>query len=140
MTLLYLDTSALVKLYVREHGSTVVRRRLDAAPAVATSRVAYPEARAAFARRRREGALSPRGLARCVSRLDADLAAFVVVELDAPIAHRAGEIAAARALRGFDAIHVASALALAALTGSSVAFVSFDARQAAAATAEGLAP
>ena len=48
--ILYLDTSALVKLYVREHGSAAVRALVERADVVATSVVAYAEARAAFAR------------------------------------------------------------------------------------------
>ena len=48
--ILYLDTSALVKLYVRERGSARVRAQVGKADAIATSVVAYAEARAAFAR------------------------------------------------------------------------------------------
>ncbi|MGH8694308.1 MAG: PIN domain-containing protein [Burkholderiales bacterium] len=52
--ILYLDTSALVKLYVREQGSAQVRAHVNKADVIATSVVAYAEARAAFARLRRE--------------------------------------------------------------------------------------
>lgn len=51
---LYLDTSSLVKLYVTESGSDVVRQLVGGAKVVATSVVAYPETRAALARLRRE--------------------------------------------------------------------------------------
>jgi len=53
--ILYLDTSALVKLYVQEVGSADVNDWLKDADAAATSWVAYAEARAAFARGLREG-------------------------------------------------------------------------------------
>jgi uncharacterized protein with PIN domain len=59
--ILYLDTSALVKLYVREAGTSETRARVGEASLVATSRVAYPEARAALARRQREAAITQRG-------------------------------------------------------------------------------
>ena len=52
--ILYLDTSSLVKLYVDEPGSEDVLRLVDQAELVTTSVVAYAEARAALARRRRE--------------------------------------------------------------------------------------
>jgi len=55
---LYLDTSSLVKLYVTEADSEVVRRLVGDANVVATSVVAYPETRAALARLRREGVLT----------------------------------------------------------------------------------
>lgn len=56
---LYLDTSGLVKLYVQEAASADVPRYVEAAGVVATSRVAYPGAGAALARRTREGHLTP---------------------------------------------------------------------------------
>lgn len=138
--ILYVDTSALVKLYVREQGSARVRRHIGAATHVASSRVAFPEARAALARRQREGTLASRGLRRAVQRLETDWSLYIVVELDDGLARRAGTIAESRALRGFDAIHVASALELSTLLGHPVAFLTFDARQAAGASAEGLLP
>ena len=55
--ILYLDTSSLVKLYVEEGGSEEVRRDIHQASLVATSCVAYAEARAALARQHREGGL-----------------------------------------------------------------------------------
>ena len=135
---LYLDTSALVKLYVREPGSDTVRRRVSDASVVATSRVAYPEARAAFARRRREGGFGAADLRRIVADLDRDFAALVVVELSGEVARLAGELAEARALSGFDAIHVASALTFGRLAGTPPVFATYDSTQAAAAAAEGL--
>ena len=136
---LYLDTSALVKLYVREVGSASVARHVQRAERVLTSRVAYPEARAAFARRHREHAFSERSLRRIVSRLDRDWTAYVAVELHESVASRAGVLAESRALRGFDAIHLASALEIATLLGEPVRFLAYDARLALAASAEGLA-
>jgi predicted nucleic acid-binding protein len=53
-----LDTSSLVKLYVAEPGTDAVRQLTEEAAIVATSVIAYPETRAALARRRRERALS----------------------------------------------------------------------------------
>ena len=105
---------------------------------VATSRVAYPEARAALARRQREAAITRGALARAVSALDRDLRRFVVVELSAKVARRAGELAERRALRGFDAIHLASALEMEELTGAAPSFCCFDDRLREAASAEGL--
>ena len=137
--ILYLDTSALVKLYVREAGTSETRVRVGEASLVATSRVAYPEARAALARRQREAAITQRALARAVSALDRDLGRFVVVELSAKVAKRAGELAERRGLRGFDAIHLASALEVEELTGLMPDFYCYDVRLREAASDEGLA-
>ena len=43
--ILYLDTSSLVKLYLEEDGRQAVRSLVDLATVVATSVIAYPEAR-----------------------------------------------------------------------------------------------
>lgn len=134
----YVDTSAMVKLYVEESGSSDVRSQIDAADIVATSRVAYAEARAALARRQREGGLSAGDLRRVVAALDRDWEAFVIVELDTVTARRAGDLAERHALRGFDAIHLASALELGSLAGEEPMFSCYDGRLSAAAAAEGL--
>jgi len=135
---LYLDTSALVKLYVEEPGAGDVRRRVREADVVTTSRIAYPEARAALARRRREGGITEAELRRAVTDLDRDLRAIAVVELSAAVARTAGLLAERHRLRGLDAIHLASALAFWQLTGRAPAFLSFDEPQSAAARREGL--
>ena len=56
--ILYLDTSALVKLYVDEEGSLEARTVVETADAVATSRVAFAEAHAAFATAARLGRIT----------------------------------------------------------------------------------
>ncbi len=135
---LYLDTSALVKLYVREEQSEEVKRVVDLARVVATARVAYPEARAAFARRRREGGLSERALRSVVAALDRDFVSLVVVELSDRLALEAGALAERRALLGFDAVHLVSAIQLWRLTDTVPAFLAYDQRLVDAAHAEGL--
>ena len=67
---LYLDTSALVKLYVEEEGRETVFEAVEGADRVATSTVAYAEARAAFARKVRLGDLQERGRRQAVSDLN----------------------------------------------------------------------
>ena len=52
--ILYLDTSALVKLYVVEPHSNKVRKWAEEAEIVATCRIAYPEALSAMNRRFRQ--------------------------------------------------------------------------------------
>jgi predicted nucleic acid-binding protein len=128
----------LVKLYVQEVGSDETKDRLGGTLMAATSRVAYAEARAALTRRRREAAITRAALVRAVRALDRDLGRLVVVELSAKVSRRAGDLAERHALRGFDAIHLASALEIEDLTGAGVGFLCFDDRLRAAATAEGL--
>lgn len=106
----YLDTSALVKLYVEEEeGRELVRRAVVEADRVVTSTVAYTETRAALARKQREGIFAEEQLRSAVSDLDRNWAEFLSLPVSNSVARLAGEMAEQYALRGFDAIHLASA-------------------------------
>jgi uncharacterized protein len=125
--IVYLDTSALVKLYVEEAGSTAVATRVERATAVTTARVSYAEARAAFARYRREGGLTPAGLREVVRNLDVEWGAYDLVEIHEPLVRRAGQLAERHALRGYDAIQLAAALEVRS-AGADLEFASCDGR------------
>ena len=133
----YLDTSALVKLYVEEEGSALVHEAVKGAEESLTSVVAYPEARAALARARRERVLTPADYRATVDALDADWGALGVVQAEEGLARRAGLLAEKHALRGFDAIHLASGLASIGGADGAV-FICFDGRLAQGARREGL--
>ena len=111
--ILYLDTSSLVKLYVDEPGSDVVRRLVERAEIVTASVVAYPEARAALARRRRERSLSASAHRRTRAALDADWPRVLALDASSPLSRSAGDLADRHRLRGFDALHLASYLTVA---------------------------
>ena len=52
--IVYCDTSALIKLYVKEMHSSAVTNTLTEADAIAISLLAYPETRATLARAQRD--------------------------------------------------------------------------------------
>jgi predicted nucleic acid-binding protein len=108
--ILYLDTSSLVKLYVDEVGSGDVQRLVELAEIVTTSAVAYPEARAAFARRRRERSLTPAAFRRAKGAFEVDWPRVLSLNVSGPLARSAGDLAERHRLRGFDALHLASYL------------------------------
>ncbi len=136
--ILYLDTSALVKLYVRETGSRVVAKLARESAALATSIVAYAETRAAFARLMRAGVTVEKRHHERLKQFNADWESFMRIELGHALARTAGELAEAYALRGFDAIHLASALWLNDTSGGKLRFAAFDARLRTAAERAGL--
>lgn len=111
--ILYLDTSALVKLYAEEPGREEAQSAVESARAVAISEIGYVEARSALARKEREGALSEEQHDAAVEQLKSD---FREVYLSRPatggIVASAGEAARRHALRAYDAIHLATALTL----------------------------
>ena len=137
--ILYLDTSSLVKLYVEEEGSAMVSDLVDAGRAVGTSIIAYAEARAAFARRFREKAIIQADYKRLVNGFDRDWGRYFVVHVDQVLIRSAGRLAEKHALRGFDAIHLASALLLKKEMKEAPVFSSFDDRLQRASRLEKLA-
>ena len=136
--MLYLDTSALVKLYVDETKSEAVQHAVRQADAVATSLLAYTEARAAFARSRRERRFTSQVYSRIVSAFEEDWNRYVVIEVTDALVKAAGLLAESRALRGYDALHLASALNLQNRATVSVSFMAFDRQLMTAAKLEGL--
>lgn len=137
---LYLDTSALVKLYVEEQGSGLVREIVQQSETVATSAIAYVEARAAFARRRRERHLPSGDYRRVIQEFNTDWGHYILLEVTDSLIRRAAESAESYALRAYDAIHVASAATLKERLSEQVLFASWDSNLLRAVRREGLEP
>lgn len=132
MAAIYLDTSALIKLYVNEDWAEKVEMAVKRFEVAATSVVAYAEARAALARRRREDDFTASEYRGLLEELDATWPGYERLGLTEELAREAGALADAHALRGFDAVHLASALRLHDRYPDS-AFIAFDGRLSAAA-------
>lgn len=112
MALVYFDSSALVKLVVEEAGSELAAELWDGCDAALASRLAYPEVCAALAAASRNHDLDDLGLAAAERAWDDYWAATRPVELTRAVEQKAGQLARLHALRGADAVHLASALAL----------------------------
>ena len=113
MPLVYFDSSALVKLLTEEEGSDLAAELWDGCDAALASRLAYPEVRAALAASARNHDLDNGDLAAAEQAFDEYWAATRPVELTAAVERHAGLIAGRHALWGADAVHLASALAIA---------------------------
>lgn len=112
MALVYFDSSALVKLVVEEDGSDLVAELWDNCDAALSSRLAYPEVRAALAASARNHDLGDEDLLTAEDAWEEFWAATRPVELTPAVERQAGQLAKSHALRGADAVHMASALAL----------------------------
>ena len=123
--IVYLDTSALVKLYVEEDESSSVVSLVESSEVTSTSLIAYAEARAAFARRFREKAFTQREHNRIKEFLDKDWNNYLILNITGDMIRLAGDLAEKHALRGFDSIHLASALTLRRELSSPVMFSCF---------------
>lgn len=105
----YLDTSAFVPLLIAEPSTAACRRFWDEADVVLTSRLTYVETAAALAHARRLKRISDRTHRTSLRALDAKWAELAIVEVDDPLVRDAAELSRRHSLRGYDAIHCASA-------------------------------
>ncbi len=101
-----------MKLVFDEAGSDLAAELWDRADLVVSSQLVYPEARAAAASARRARRIDSRTLRRAVERIDELCAELDVIGVDFTLAHVAGDLAEAHGLRGYDAVHLASALSI----------------------------
>ena len=134
----YVDASALAKLYVSEAESETVDAFLRGRRGLMLSELAITEVLSAVARRKREGQLRA-ALAnqiRDAVLADADSGSFVRLHLD-PAVHREAErlllAAESLPLRTLDALHIALAW-----SGSATHVLTFDSRMREAAAQAGL--
>ena len=135
MALVCFDSSAFVKLLVDEEGSDLAARLWDQADLVAASRLAVPEVSCALAAAGRAGRLGPTAERRARRDWDELWSATRAIELTDGIATSAASLAGTHILGGADAVHLASALAMAQ---AGPILVAWDLRLRTAALAAGL--
>ena len=112
MALVYFDSSALVKLVLDEVGSDIAATLWNACDVALSSRLAYPEVCAALAAAGRNHDLTELEVSSARADWELFWASLRPIELSADVERAAGRLAAAHQLRGADAVHLASALAL----------------------------
>jgi predicted nucleic acid-binding protein len=138
VTFAYFDTSALIKRYVRERGSTRVvslMRRHE----LLSSAITPVEVMSALSRRRRDRELSEEDFAATASRVQSERIRWELVEVGETVLNRAEEIVQGTVpMRALDAVHVASLIAFQAASSIQIPFVTGDGRQRDAANYLGL--
>ncbi|MFT4034435.1 MAG: type II toxin-antitoxin system VapC family toxin [Patulibacter sp.] len=131
----YFDTSAVVKLLVREPGADEAEAAWREARAHVSSVTLYAEARAAIAAAGRSGRVESAALRFAEAELERLIEMTELVHVDMPLSRTAGELADAHGLRGYDAVHLATALSVA---DPELTLVTWDGDLATAARACGL--
>lgn len=96
--ILYLDATALIKLYVAEPGSGPLRQAVKNAAAVYSVDINYLEVRAALAEAARLGLLTDKAAQRAREDFEADWQAINVVVPDQALLRLAGDLAETHAL------------------------------------------
>jgi predicted nucleic acid-binding protein len=138
----FLDSSALVKRFVEEPGTTWVRGIVapEAGHQLVVAQIAQVEIISGIMRRAREGLIEERTAHDMRLLIDRDFSRrFRIIAMTEDVIRRAEDILERHALRASDAIQLASALASSErLDGVVLEFVSSDVRLLADAAAEGL--
>lgn len=110
--IVYFDTSAIIPLLVDETSSLTASRLWDEADRLVSSRLVYAEGRAALAMAHRMERLTDEGLRTAVRDFESLHDQLDIVEVTPVLVRDAGSLAERFALRGYDAVHLASALLL----------------------------
>jgi len=124
--IVYLDTSALVKHYVQESDSEEVERVIGEARLVGTAAITRVEMAAALAKAVRMHLLSRDEAAEALSAFEAEWESLVRLQLHELLLARAASLAWERGLRGYDAVHMASALFWRDIVGEPVVLATYD--------------
>lgn len=136
--ILFCDTSALVKLYVREGESDTMVQKAAASDIVAACRLAWVETHAALARRVREQPDDARAIDAARHRLAADWKHCLALEVTQELADLAADHADMFALRAHDSMQLAAVQLVHSEMPGEVRFACFDQRLVKAARALGI--
>lgn len=136
--ILYLDTSALVKRYFKEPYSKEVIAKFQEATEIVTSSVAYSEAMASFYRKKRESALENDLMEQVIKNFQTEWHSFIRIQVTDQLNNYIDTSLKAHPLRGFDAIHLASAMVIHEKFPDDFLFACFDQKLTQAANTEGM--
>ncbi len=122
----YADTSALVKGYVRERGSDEFMNLVRAATEIATSLITRAELAASFGKAVRAGAIPEHIARRLLLAFREEWPSWTKLYVLEALVARADGFAYDYGLRGYDAIHLASAVSWQESLRSPIVLATFD--------------
>jgi uncharacterized protein len=134
----YLDSSAIVKRYIREDGTDKMNSLIAGAKILATSKLTYAEILSAFFKKYRAKELSEKHLNTVLTTFENDWAYFLVVEFGDEMLPLIKKLVRKHYLKGADSIHLSSALWLKAAVKTDITFIASDLDLLAAAHSETL--
>lgn len=136
--ILYMDTSALIKRYIGETGSHQVIELWQKAEGLAVSKVAYAEMMAVFYRKKQLKEMVAKVLNVQIKAFKEDWKSFIRVDVSLELEEIIEKVVSRNILRGFDALHLASALFLKQSFKEDFLFVCADKRLVEVASSEHL--
>lgn len=141
MVNVYLDTSALVKLYIEETGTARVLAAVDAAEGaqVIITDISRVESRSAIRRRERASDVSGTEANQILKQIERDVSSFFLVQpTSSALLEEALRLIDRYPLRAYDAVQLAGCLVVRDSLAGPVTFVCADAQLCQAAEQEGL--
>lgn len=142
MASVYLDTSALLKLYIDEEGTAPVVRAAEGSDThhVVILDITRVESRSAVRRRERAGDIPGADASGILSRIEQDVSSFFLVQpSSSAVIEEAGRLVDRYPLRALDALQLAGSLVFQRGAPGPVTFVCADAPLCQAAESEQLA-
>ena len=124
--ILYLDASALVKRYIAEPGSAEVSESIYAAEAVGTSIISRAETIAALAKAIRVVVLDHDAADSAARIFRTEWQSFIRIQVTESLIVRADSLAWELGLRGYDSVHLASAIIWQESMDQELHLVTFD--------------
>ncbi|MCB0064514.1 MAG: type II toxin-antitoxin system VapC family toxin [Caldilineaceae bacterium] len=138
--IVYWDTSALIKQYVRESGTADVEMLIKQAAASATTPICYVEISATLAKLVRMKRMTHNVTTTVWEKFIIDWPTLVQIQINQTILAQASTLAWTYDLRGYDAIHLASAYLWQGMLGEAVTFATYDQQLWHAALGLGMTP
>lgn len=126
--ILYCDTSALIKLYLKEDFSEIVHALAASATAVASCRITWAEAMAGFSRRSRENPGDSNTIEAFRKNFQSEWRSYLIVEVNQDLMELAADFADTFALRAYDSVQLAAARTLQKELTEELHFACFDNR------------
>jgi uncharacterized protein len=126
--ILYLDSSALVKRYIAETGSVEVEALIKKADIVGTGLITRAEVPAALSKAVRLSWLETNQGERLLHIFRTNWQVLAIVQATETLMARADALAWEHGLRGYDAVHLASAIVWEEALGEPVTLATFDPR------------
>jgi predicted nucleic acid-binding protein len=123
---LYLDSSALLKRYLREPGTDEVLSWMERARSKGTVTITRAEISSAIRRTLRMKQIESEDAARAIKLFRMEWEGFIRVSITDQLVNRADHLAFDLGLRGYDAVHLAAALAWQESLGQPVTMATFD--------------
>lgn len=124
--ILYMDASALVKRYIEEVGSDQVSDWINNADMIATSIISRTEVVAALSRAFRMKIIAEEDAQKAISLFHSDWESIPRLPITEITVARGDNLAWQLGLRGYDAIHLASAIILQEEINSPITMFTFD--------------